>query len=250
MWLLWTVPVISILTSLTVFLYATFGEGWDGYIRTQSLTILDEESHTATTIALNGFYYPVTPRGGLHFDSETEVTPIGLLPQQSGGRARTIDWSNDQHLSTGWISARITSHFMLRKNEIRRERLNISKSDNKVAVLNGLGADIMKLWYADEEGKIYLTNKITPAGATVTLDEMHLSIAPQYQEDIWRQTFQSDWFRQTNAITSNPVGYLKANSYIALLDESLFVEQAIENTKYKNFVSVVFGITKGPEDAG
>ncbi|MHC4146903.1 MAG: hypothetical protein ACYSUD_19295, partial [Planctomycetota bacterium] len=71
-WMLWTVPAVSLLTCTAVFVYAFLAEGWTGYLRAQSITILDENTHSATTIGINAFYSPLTPRGGLHFDYETE----------------------------------------------------------------------------------------------------------------------------------------------------------------------------------
>ena len=46
-WLLWTTPVISLVTCLAVFAYATFAEGWKRQIRTEGLTILDESARRA-----------------------------------------------------------------------------------------------------------------------------------------------------------------------------------------------------------
>jgi hypothetical protein len=42
-WLLWTVPLLSLTASVIVFGYAALAEGWKGYSRIQSLTILDEQ---------------------------------------------------------------------------------------------------------------------------------------------------------------------------------------------------------------
>src|SRR5207247_11070803 len=50
MWLLWTVPAISLLTCLAVSAYTVFSEGWGGRARYLSFTILDERSHRASTI--------------------------------------------------------------------------------------------------------------------------------------------------------------------------------------------------------
>src|SRR5207244_58111 len=74
-WIPWTIPAIALVTCVAVFGYATFGEGWGGHSRTETLTILDEHSHRATTIGWTGFYTPLTPGDGLHFNSETELIP-------------------------------------------------------------------------------------------------------------------------------------------------------------------------------
>ncbi|MGH9801129.1 MAG: hypothetical protein ACRD82_12260, partial [Blastocatellia bacterium] len=49
-WMLWTIPAISLLTCLIVTGFSLFGEGWNATAKTDVLTILDETAHRATTI--------------------------------------------------------------------------------------------------------------------------------------------------------------------------------------------------------
>ena len=57
-----------------------------------------------------------------------------------GGSARTLDWTGGQHLTSGWVSARVPAHFMLRKSEPRRERVEVSRNDEgELVAVNGLG---------------------------------------------------------------------------------------------------------------
>lgn len=248
-WMLWTVPVVSIVASLAIFVYAFIAEGWKGYIRTESITILDDNTHMATTIGVNAFYCPLTPRGGLHYDYETEVTPISI-EQWQGGRSRTIDWTNDQHLVSGWIAARVPAHFLLRKSQMRRERLKISRNqENQISVLNGLGADIRQLWFADEDGKIHTAENVK-AGTKMDLVPSSDSILSGNRDNIWRKSYSSIWTRSADQITKDPKRYLRANCYMAVLDDSVFVEQALQKLKSKSFQSIVFGILKGSLDAG
>ncbi|MHC4707165.1 MAG: hypothetical protein ACYS8I_08780 [Planctomycetota bacterium] len=250
-WMLCTVPLISVIACFAVFFYALVAEGWQGYIRTESITFLDEGAHRASTIALNAFYCPLTPRGGLHFDYETEVAPMGIEEEWQGGRARTIDWTRDQHLRTGWVAARIPAHFLLRKSQMRRERLKFTRTINpaNMVVLNGLGADIRRLWFADESGRIHTAENIT-AGTRGALKSTGRSLDSEIKADIWRRAYRSGWLRSLQQITRDPKPYLRPNCYIALLDESLFVEQAIKNLKSQRFQSIVFGKLEGPPDAG
>ena len=118
-WMLWTTPVISIITCLAVFTYATFAEGWNRHARTEAFTILDERVNRATTIGWTAFYSALTPSDGLHFGYGTELTP--LAHSMTTNVARTVDWTHDQHLASGWVTARVPAHFMVRKerNEAR-----------------------------------------------------------------------------------------------------------------------------------
>ena len=166
-WMLWTVPVISLTTCFAVFLYATFSEGWNRYIRTEGLTILDQRSNRATSIGLTAFYSALTPGDGLHFGYETELTPqiFDATPIP-----RTVDWTHDQHLGRGWIAARVPAHFKVRKTEVRRERVTVRRGEGaRLNIVNGLGADIDQFWLADADGTIYFGRSIS-AGSEAELE--------------------------------------------------------------------------------
>jgi hypothetical protein len=166
-WMLWTTPAISLITCLAVFAYATFAEGWNRHARTDGLTLLDERSQRATTIGWTAFYSGLTPSDGLHFGYESELTP--LAESMTTNIARTIDWTHDQHLANGWVTARVPAHFMVRKSEMRRERITVRRgTDADLKVVNGLGADINQFWLADRDGTIYSATNI-PAGAEAAL---------------------------------------------------------------------------------
>ena len=166
-WMLWTTPAISLITCLAVFAYATFAEGWNRHARTDGLTLLDERSQRAITIGWTAFYSGLTPSDGLHFGYESELTP--LAQSMTTNIARTIDWTHDQHLANGWVTARVPAHFMIRKSEMRRERITVRRgTDADLRVVNGLGADINQFWLADRDGTVYSATDI-PAGVEALL---------------------------------------------------------------------------------
>ena len=243
-WMLWTVPVISLAASLSVFLFAFLAEGWQGYQRRESITILDESQHRATTLGIDAYYCPLTPRDGLHYSMETEVTPWGIESWQ-GGRSRTMDWTGDQHLQSGWVAARIPAHFLLRKNQLRRERLEIHKEQDTVFVLNGIGADIERMWYADEEGKIYVLENLAAGArqAAKPLEGQTIQPAKTYQWNGLAPAMIADLLNQ-------PEFYLVEDSYILEIKQNVFVEEALKSIKEKRERAVIFGLRKGAVDAG
>jgi hypothetical protein len=243
MWLLWTVPVISLLTCLVISAFALFGEGVSATARTEALTILDETSHRATTVGWMAFYSPITSGGGLHFSPETELMPRlpGWEYGRGGGVGRTLDWTNDQHLGSEWITARVPAYFKFRKGQTRRERLILrEQAEDRVSVVNGLGADIRQLWWADERGNIYTATNI-PAGAESRLTSVNLQAAGRV--DILREVFtDNDWLKQFNIIEVNPRETLAPNSYLAVFDASPFVEDSLGNVKTRKAKTMVYGI--------
>ncbi len=241
-WMLWTIPAISLLTCLFVAGFSLFGEGWNATARTEALTILDETAHRATTIGWTAFYSPITPSEGLHFSYDTELIP--QLPQGWDYRRRvperTIDWTNDQHLDTGWVAARVPAFFKLQKNEARRERLNIRQSANGGATLvNGLGAEIAQVWWADATGKIHSAENIA-AGAQISLKPTSLKASATPTK--LRQTYSGDWLKEFKTFSENPQEVLMPNSYLAVLNSAPFVEEGLKNVKTRNARNLVYGV--------
>jgi hypothetical protein len=171
-WMLWTVPAISLLTCLAVFGYMLISEGWHGHLRTESVTLLDETSHRATTFGWTAFYAPLTPGDGLHFSPDTEVMwqrGQDMYRRETSSASCTLDWSQDQHLASGWITARVPSHFKVRKSETTHLGLKVRHTgEGSLLVLNGLGSDLSSLWLADEKGRVWKAEKV-PAGSQVAL---------------------------------------------------------------------------------
>src|SRR5262249_55733144 len=72
-WLLWTVPVFSLLTTFLLFGYVAMTDGWHPHFRGLSITVLDENDQRASTVGWLGYYSPTTaPR--LHFSADTEIS--------------------------------------------------------------------------------------------------------------------------------------------------------------------------------
>ena len=180
-WLLWTTPVISLITCLAVFAYASFAEGWKRHVRTDGLTILDEKARRATTIGWTAFYSALTPGDGLRFGYETELTP---QISKTFSTVRTVDWTHDQHLASGWVTARVPAHFMLRKSEMRRERVTVRRgTDNRLKVVNGLGVDIGLFWLADRDGVIHSADNISAGAEEELVPRPDLRLGPLGKAD-------------------------------------------------------------------
>jgi hypothetical protein len=257
-WLWWNVPAISVATCLAVFGYSMFSEGWSSRGRTATLTVLDERCHRATTIGYISYYCPLTPSRGLHFGADTEVTTLprndpryNYNPYRRGGEElgpSFVDWSADQHLTSGWISARVPAYFQIRKNEDRRERLSVeTTADGHVKVVNALGADIRLLRVADATGHMFEGRNI-PAGAEYTLTSVHGSA--MLKPDTLRSTFAiTEWLGQLDSWQkSDRLDQLVApGGYAAVLVRSPFIESPLAGAGSEDTVAIVCGTSKSPE---
>jgi hypothetical protein len=237
-WLLWTIPAISAVTCLAVFVTAIWSESWRARARTTTLTVLDEDSHRAATIGWFAFYAPLNPGDGLHFGYNTELTP------QGAGASRTLDWTGDQHLKAGWIQARVPAHFVVRRGETRRERLGIQMQDKRfVSVLNGLGAGIQNIWIADAEGQVYFAERV-PAGARAPLFPAQDRPKALGKASSLREAFATDWIANIDAVAARPEAFLLSHSYLALLEGAPFAEPGLRGAE-RTDRTLVYGILKG-----
>ena len=265
-WLWWNVPVISLVTCLTVFFYAMFSEGWRGRGKVASVTVLDQRNHRATTFGYLSYYCPLTPSGGLRFGADTEVIRLEQFNNHAyeyGGYrsrrryeegtfgARFVDWTNEQHFTAGWVTARTPAYFQFRKNEDRRERLTIEKRpDGSLRVVNALGADIRRLRVADAAGRAFEGRDIAAGAEAILAPNTGQASASAEGIAVLRNTFAAgEWLgaMQTWARTGGPPGGLPPGTYAAVLDRSPFVETPL-NVSTSESAAVVFGIYGEADD--
>jgi hypothetical protein len=245
--LLWTTPAIALLSCLAVLGYAFVTEGWRGTIRAATLTVLDQPGHRATTVGWLGTYSPLTPRRGLRFGYDVEVTPmVGTTWWQVGEHPRQVDLTADQHLATGWISARVPAFFNVRCSEFRRERLAVTRTeDGSLRIVNGLGAEIEVLWLADSRGNIYRTTYVA-AGAEKILKSPVPGLSAG-EGDVFEQ-LHSEYLANRAIIGADfldhrkPAQHLIPASYLAVSRDMPFLTDALDNVKERKYRSVVFGI--------
>lgn len=242
-WMLWTVPLISSMTCVAVFAYMLVVEGWHGQLRTEGITILDEGSRRAASIGWTAFYTPLTPGDGLHFSNDTELVPqIAQDSWHRGGSARAIDWTQEQHLTSGWVPARTPAHFLVRKCETRRERVTLNReSDGSLTLVNGLGAPVTEFWYADDQKRLYRAGPV-PAGEKAIMKPTGETLAAEPALDVWRQVLAGDWLMTRKNAKENPKDFLVPRSYLAALEETPFFEDGLRQTRSRKCSSIVVGL--------
>lgn len=244
--MLWTIPLISFITCAVVFGYSLMSEGITPTTRTEALTILDQVSHRATTLARQAFYTPLTPGDGLRYSHDTEVTPLVDVNRYNGGNSRELELSQAQHLVRGWITARVPAHFALRKSETRRERITVQKlPDGRVTVVNGLGADIQTLWLRDDKGRLFKGEGLK-AGQNVPLVS-DTTIPLSASVNNLAGLYQGSWPTAHESITNAPGNYLHPGAYLAVLAEAPFIETGLAKPGKARARQTIIGVL-APED--
>lgn len=242
-WMLWTIPGISVATCLMVFAYSLAREGVTPDARLEGVTLLDQASRRATSVGASALYCPLTPNQGLQFGYETEVTPLAGTDYR-GGTQRELDWTQGQHLRRGWVTARVPAHFHLRKSETRRERLQVEHADGHWSAVNGLGAPIKSLWFADSAGNVFTAADVN-AGEKVRLSaspDPPLGAEPQAIRVLLART---GYGGQASQLSGKPASFLLPRTYLAEVDGSPFLETGLGPNVKKARVrprTFVFGI--------
>jgi hypothetical protein len=242
-WIFGVLPLLAIATAGTVIGALIVHEGFARIQKTTSLTLLDETRGEAATIGWTGFYATFPPNGKVRFDYDSEVRPFFYA------KAAHTDWTDGQRFMAGWIDSRVPSHFALRKCEPRRERVPIRIDGGRVFALNGLGAAINDLQVALNDGAMFRAEKI-PAGKEVLLTRTGRRVNGAIAKDP-SQLFGPPmmWHSFYSRVTSEPEEYLQPGTYVAVLETSPFVEQALEHPSRVTSQAVVIGFMKGNGDA-
>ena len=253
LWLFLTVPMISLATCLIIIGYVLFSEGRSGRSREEGFTILDENTLRASTIGCIAIYTQFLPGDGLHFSTQTEIAfqngyycdpgnATSFNRYESHRLAGSLDWTHDQNLISGWVWPRIPAHFILRKSETRGERITFTQGeDGRPEAMNGLGADIVELWYADEKGTIFHAVNV-PAGARAALDEARLPPV----DKIWtlREIYGTDPMRIVDEMKRIGRAILTPKTYLAVMNAAPFLDDEIVKGTTRKARSVVLGIIK------
>ena len=131
-------------------------------------------------------------------------------------------------MRSGWVTARLPAHFMIRKSQRRQERLICRRTgEDQITVVNGLGVGIKRLHLADEAGRVFTGGEIA-AGVSMELSVGALHLHAVGAKKGLRDVYDADWIMTMNEVLKKPETYLVPLSYIAELEGSPFLEPGLE----------------------
>lgn len=154
-----TIPVIAIVTSLFLFGYSALSHGFSVKSRVRSLTFIDQGNNKAVSTARLSLYAGMTPSTGLSFSPSTLVMPIRASGEEFES-ART-DWTDTQWLRSGWLRSRTRTQFLTKNVRLERGRLTVGAgTDEELPVTNGLEWAIESLIVTDQSGKAWFASDL------------------------------------------------------------------------------------------
>lgn len=165
-----TVPVIALVTSVSMIGYATVSHGLGIKSHTRSITFLDQGQETAVTIARVAMFAGMAP-SSLEFSRESAVYPV--YPRRSEFAGASVDWTDRQVFSNSWIKTRTPAQFQVVRRFPLRGRISIGSPDDQgqLPVDNGLEWNLRCLFVHDASGDRYLAQDVM-AGRAVTIKKL------------------------------------------------------------------------------
>ena len=165
LWLLLvTVPVTALVTSVLLVGYSIASHGFSVRSRIRSLTVLDQKSHSAVTVARLALFAGVAPSRGLQFSPETAVYPV--FPPTAEPGAFTVDWTQTQALTSGWLLSRTRTQFLTIRHSDQPKRVEIKPAEQGgLAIENDLPWELEAVLVADDSGRLLSAKNVLPNGS-------------------------------------------------------------------------------------
>lgn len=162
LWLLLvTVPATAFVTSVLLVGYSVAAHGFSVKSRIRSLTVLDQKSQQAVTVARLALFAGVAPARGMQFSPETAVYPV--FPPTAAPGAFTVDWTQTQALTSGWLLSRTRTQFLTVRHAAMPERVEIKPGqDGSLAIINGLPWELEAVLVSDESGRLLSAQNVSP----------------------------------------------------------------------------------------
>jgi hypothetical protein len=165
LWLLLvTVPAMALVTSVLLVGYSVASHGFSIKSRIRSLTVLDQKSHNAVTVARLALFAGVAPSRGMQFSPETAVYPV--FPPTVEPGAFTVDWTETQSLTSGWLWSRTRTQFLTIRHAEQPERVEVKpRQDGGLAITNGLPWELEAVLVADASGRLLSARNVLPSAS-------------------------------------------------------------------------------------
>ena len=231
-----TTPLIAALFIAVLAGYVVVVEGFGVRGRVVSFTLLDQTvGQAATRAAVSLYAAGGAPSGGLRFARDVAVFPTPLDTAPLSGE--TLDWSELQQFSSGFLQARSPTNFETLGYRAARERLVFSREGGQVRVSNGLGSTVTRLRFRDG-ARFYSLGDPLRGGAAAVLRETTTT-----GRDLLGSADEA--LSRFDSLVTN----LPDRAYLAVLDRSPFVDVGVREIDERSSFHLVLGRT-GPSKGG
>jgi hypothetical protein len=265
---------------LALFGYAIISDGLSVRLRVRSFTYLDQRQGHAASWSRQTYYAGLAPSGGLVFPDDVTIYPIeeesdDFFPfGRRRQRKRRIEWSDDQVLQSGYITARTQCQFLAVRSTASDARLVVSTGDAP-SVDNQLGGAIEALLVRTADGKYHQTSNLD-AGEEGSLEsttfaeaarrlQRRINVAkpreprgfregatPLRRNYYWKGMSEGEYEASLNtSILERSLGMfapaaklkdLPPRSYVAIVRDAPELPLGVKSPKQEDSLHVVFGV--------
>ena len=170
LWLLLvTVPAMALVTSVLLVGYSVAAHGFSIRSRIRSLTVLDQKSHSAVTVARLALFAGVAPRAAC---SSPRKRPSIRCSRQWSSRAR---WRSTgprtNRCQSGWLLSRTRTQFLTVRHAEQPDRVDVKPGQNGgLAIVNGLPWELEAVLVADASGRLLWARNVLPKASEPLAD--------------------------------------------------------------------------------
>ncbi len=208
--LLWTTPVIALLTSLALFGYSSIANGTSSRVRLRSVTMLDQKSQTAVSMTRAAMFSGVTPRNGLRFEPFSAVYPI--WQERDAFEVGHVDWTDAQVLTGSFHPGNTRSQFLITTPRTERGRIQIGEvAQNRLPITNGLEWGIKNILVRTKDGE-YFAGADLEAGQKLALEPAAASSIEEFKQLIAAQQVTAPILGPRPMNSSMPHHYMSVRS--------------------------------------
>jgi hypothetical protein len=168
-------PILAFATTLAMFAYGIFADGFGTHARIRQLTYVDGASGHGGERIRSTYFSGIRPQDGLQFGSDAIVLPYrdsygtsweNLLSQSSTGTNLVEVQSDVQNFASSFLPSRRQEGFVITRPRRSIGRLRIDTSVPPVAT-SEFDFDLRDVVVRDSQGKDWFVDSI-PAGASVS----------------------------------------------------------------------------------
>ena len=220
-----TVPLTALVFSTGMLLYALLVQGVAIQTWSHSWTVLDQRSHVATTREARRLFAGLLLGDRWRPNASTAVTPLWGDQQWNAAAKYYVDDRGEIELAGDFLPPRQYTDQLLFYDASARQRLNITKRDDQLLVVNGLGVDVQRL-VLHVQGQFYHGSSLR-SGASIELDAVSSGEVSDCIEELRRNTYWEE---------------MPASSYFAEVRENPFTDSGGLELRQVQGKHVVFGL--------
>lgn len=161
-------PIVSLIVTLTLGLYALVSDGLGTRLRVRSLTVIDQDTGREARWSRLSYYAAMAPTDGLTFSDQTVVLPIVPVFDRTfkSFPQRTMRMTEgEQRLRQGWLNARKPAQYLTWNGDETQRRLAVTSGTDALGqptmqVTNDLGTPLDQLAVRHTSGVLFFTENL------------------------------------------------------------------------------------------